>query len=599
MSSAFGEMVHRLRDPTPRLDSEPGVAVEADPWLPKNCRRATRPVEVYRPEAWNDLIRATLGVADGAEEARRIRLEVSGGSEDVLTSKQNLANDVGDSNDIKAVYRSLHDSDLAALRGETPIAGSGRHVGGGVTGDAPVTPRNVTSGIESADDDEAEPDVDASPPGSARVDAPPSGAAGDGTAQRDESEPDMSAAKETDNDKPPAGLADGDSDLLQRLTAEFQWERQRADQSLEACHARLRAWASRWQARAPDVELSNAVPYCVAIGVLLATLTWTVLPRWVPEFDLDSASGWISRAWTLLTAALVMALFLLNMPRGIKRLQLYLILGSTAILAMTTWLLLRAESVESLINIDASSIAPLLIMLVLALMAACLWMLISRADRMRSSHRVSAAWVLVYLVVVIVAVLNDESFTQEISFLSDPGSTFMIVSSVIAGSLIISSFAVVSIVHYRHELEQRQWREELRWLKHWHDETHQREDAQAAVLAHWLGTAIAIHRLFRQPYGAPQQVPAVTHREGHRRAGKRSSRPGAFGGPHPCRRADGIERAHEIRPLRTEADQKGAAGLQSSAALGTRDPGLAVRPVHAGRGSAPPQQRHDWDRHAR
>lgn len=437
MSSAFDEMLNRLRDPTPGLDGEPGDAVDAKPPSIPDGERGPRPVEVYRPEVWDNLIRATLGVADGAEQVRRIRLEGSGGSDDVLTSKQNLAAGVGGSNDIAAVYRSLHEFDA---------------------------------------DDGAEAVVSAV----------------------------VSVVEESESHKPPADHPENGGDLLQRLTAEFERERQRAHQSAEACHSRLRAWANKWRAGAPEVELSKAVPYCVAAGLLLAILTWTVVPRWVPEFDLDSASGWLSRAWTLLSAALVMALFVLNMPKGTKRLQLYLILGSTAILAMTTWLLLRTESVERLIGSDASNIAPLLTILILALMAASIWTLISRADRVRSAHRVSAALVVTYLTVVIIAVLNDKDFTQDISFLSDPDSTFLIVPSVVAASLIATSFVVVSIVYYRHELERRQWREELRWLEHRQGETHRREGAQAAVLVHWLGTAMALHRLFRHPYGAPQ-----------------------------------------------------------------------------------------------
>jgi hypothetical protein len=474
MSSALDEMVHRMRDPTPRLQNEPDPAIEAKPLRPQDCGLGTRPVEVYRPRMWNDLIRATLAIADGAEHARRIRLEESGGSDDVLTSKQNLAADVGGSNDIAAVYRSLQDSCCAEFQGEKPTAGAVHRVGDGVTGDV-STPRGVTGGVESADNDGPETDV--------------------------------SVAEKNEDLPVPANLPDDDGDLLQRLTAEFERERRRARQSVEACHSRLRAWAAKWEAGAPDVELSKAVPYCVAVGLLLAILTWAVIPRWVPEFDLNSASGWLSRAWTLLSAALVMALFILNMPRGIKRLQLYLILGSTAILAMTTWLLLRSESVERLISMDASGAAPLLMMLMLALMGASTWTLITRADRVRSTHRVSAALVSAYLTVVTVAVLNDESFTQNISFLSDPSSTLLIVPSVVAVSLIATSFVVVSILYHRHELERRQRREELRWLEHWHDETHRRESAQAAVLVHWLGTAMALHRLFRHPFGAPQQLP--------------------------------------------------------------------------------------------
>ena len=488
VSSAFDEMEQRLRAPTPGLSGEPGVAVALEPRRLEDCRRGTRPAEVYKPEVWNDLVRAALGVADGAEQARRIRLEASGGSGDVLASKQNLAADARGSNEIEAVYRSLR----------------GR-----------------------ADDDGLL-------PRSAPVDSPPSGPAEDGVAPGGKLESNVSVAEETETAKPPADPSANDSDLLQRLTAEFERERHRADQSVEACHSRIRAWAIRWRTDTADAELSSAVPYCVAVGLLLAILSWTVLPRWVPEFDLDSVSGLLSRVWTALTAALAMALFMLNMPRRTKQLQLYLILGSTVILAVTTWLLLRAEAVEGLINADASSVAPILTMLILALMVASVWALISRDDRMRSSHRVSAALVLVYLIVVIVAVLNDENFTQEIDFLSDPSSALLIVLSVVAVSLIVTSFVVVSIVYYRHELERRQRREESRWLEHWHDETHRRGDAQVAVLLHWLGTAMALHRMFRHPYGAPQQVSeAQGNAEG---AERQASRPAVPAPPDACHR---------------------------------------------------------------
>lgn len=442
LSSVVDEMEHRLRSPT-WLTSE--TVDEPESRRPLEGTRATRPSGLYRPETWRDLIRATLGVADGTKDNRPTAIGTSLGVAGVVTSKKHLATDVAEANEMEAVYFSLRGAGGVAQQSENSMM------------------------VADANDD-------------------------DGT---DDGVGDTHSTDDV--------ATDDHGDLLQRLTAEFERELRRAGQALSECNSKMQACRTEWRRKDRSVELLKAVPYLMTVGVVLAILAWTVLPGWLPQLDNEADTVKFARASILLTAALFVALFFLNLPKSMKHLQIYVIVGSVLILGTTTLLLLRGGTVESLVMLNARSKAPLLVILGLLAMAACIWILNRNSRSGRTSSRVSAACVLTYLLILSIAVLNDDSFNQGISFLFESRSTYLIVSSVIAVTTIISSFTVMSVVNHLHERERRLILEELRTLDLQHDEIRRRVDDQSTVVAHWLGTATSLHRLFRYPYGESHQ----------------------------------------------------------------------------------------------
>lgn len=464
ISSVVDEMEHRLLSPT-WLTSE--AADEPESQRPSECTRGIQPSGRYRPKTWNNLIRATLGVADGSTDTRRAAIGESPAGIGVVTTKKYLAADVAECNEIEAVYFLLRDGSGVAQQTEDSLMAAAS---------PDDSPDNGTD-CNSETNDEIYDDA-------VKVNGVTDSHA------RDEVVPGVGG------------------DLLQRLTAEFERERQRAVRALDNCHSKLQACRAEWRRKDRSVELLRIVPYLMTVGVASAIIAWAVLPGWVPQLDNEADSALVARALILVTATLLLALFFMNLPTRIKHFQIYMIVGSVAILGTTTWLLLRSEPVESLVMLNARSVAPLLVILVLLAMAACIWILNSGLGERRVSLRVSAACVLTYIVILCIAVLNDDSFNQEFNVLFDFRSTFLIISSVIAATLIISSFTVMTVVNHSHERERRQMLEELRTLDLQHDELHRRVDDHSTVLAHWLGTATSLHRFFRHPYGAsPRQDP--------------------------------------------------------------------------------------------
>ena len=479
MSAAVDEMAAGWRSETPWLFASDAAAGEADPASGHVCGRAPRPVEVFVPDVWADLVQGILGIADYSEHARRVRQD-AGDERHLVVSKRYLASIPEGaseaSDDPGSVYRWLG--------GEEAMQQCAGWESSSADGPATGTPgwqhpQPVTDSIDSVDD--CEPSADDGPAGG------------------------LESAGEVDSTGPsntrPFGWDDGD--LLQGLTAEFDQHKRRADQALQECHQRMAELGSVWRDRLrPDVEMSRAVPYLLAYGILLALLCWTVLPGWdVLQTDIVENSWWLSRVWVLVTTALALSLLVLNMPRETKRRQIHLIVGTAAMLGAASWLLLADGPVRSLLEADAAALAPLLIVVLVALMAVSVWLMIGR-DSTTSAFRLSAVLMLVYVTAIAVAVLNDANFTEQIGFLRSGGYRLIIVLSVVAGCLVLTSFAVVSILHYRHTLDLERRRDEVQELASWHHAAHREAERLASVLPHWLGAALALHRIIRLPYGA-------------------------------------------------------------------------------------------------
>ena len=367
MSAAVDEMAAGWRSETPWLFASDAAAGEADPAGGHVCGRAPRPVEVFVPDVWADLVQGILGIADYSEHARRVRQD-AGDERHLVVSKRYLASVPEGaseaSDDPGSVYRWLGgDEAMQQCAGWESSSADGPAAG------TPgwQHPQPVTDSIDSVDD--CEPSADGGPAGG------------------------LESAGEVDSTGPsntrPFGWDDGD--LLQRLTAEFDQHKRRADRALQECHQRMAELGSVWRDRLrPDVEMSRAVPYLLAYGILLALLCWTVLPGWdVLQTDIVENSWWLSRVWVLVTTALALSLLVLNMPRETKRRQIHLIVGTAAMLGAASWLLLADGPVRSLLEADAAALAPLLIVVLVALMAVSVWLMIGR-DRTTSAFRLSA-----------------------------------------------------------------------------------------------------------------------------------------------------------------------------------------------------------------
>ena len=206
VSAAFDEMAAAWRSETPWLFASDVGAGEADPTGGPVCGHVPRPVEVFVPDVWTDLVQGILGFADYSEHARRVRQDASGDERHVLVSKRYLASVPEGaseaSDDPGLVFRWLG--------GEAAMQQCAGWESSSADGLATVDPawqhsEPVTGMIDSVDD--CEPASDDGPAGDL-----------DSAGEVDSTEP---------SDKRPFGWDDGD--LLQRLTAEFDQRRRRAD----------------------------------------------------------------------------------------------------------------------------------------------------------------------------------------------------------------------------------------------------------------------------------------------------------------------------------------------------------------------------------
>lgn len=530
MSAAFDEMAAGWRSETPWLFSSDAAAGEADSARGPVCGRDPRPVEVFVPDIWTDLVQSTLGVADYSEHARRVRQDASGDERHLLVAKRYLASvpegTTAAGDDPGSVYRWLSGEEARQPRTRSASSSAGAPE----TSDPPTArPEPVTHSLDSVD--EREPVANGGPATgiesagevestealgpSVHVDPAMGAASSQGRDTDSNDEPLQHRTVVEPSDPRPFGWDDGD--LLQRLTAEFDQHRRRADRALDECRQLMAETGSRWRDRLrPDVEMSRAVPYLLAYGILLALLCWTVLPGWdVLQTDIVENSWWLSRVWVSVTTALALSLLVLNMPRETKRRQIHLIVGTAALLGVASWLLLADGPVRSLLEADVAALAPLLIVVLVVLMAVSVWLMIGR-DSTTSALRLSAVLILMYVIAVTVAVLNDANFTEQVSFLRSGGYRLIVVLSVVAGCLVLSSFAVVSILHYRHTLDLERRRDEVQELASWHHAARREAERLASVIPHWLGVALALHRIIRLPYGALDES---STEDGHRLVG--------------------------------------------------------------------------------
>ena len=480
VSAALDEMADVLRAATPWLFTLTYKSDGDDPGEGPVCDRESRPVEVFAPLVWDDLVQDVLGLADYSEHTRGIRQAASGDERHVLVSKRNLASLPEGPDEVHAL-RSL----CVRLAGQSPV--------------------------NRGDDTEAR--AGHIPSQEQSLDAPSESGAARASRQA-KAAPESSVTDEPTGSERAEYVAEshesGEGDLLQRLTAEFAAHKTQADRALARCHERLTELAPLWRDRLrSDIEMSRAVPYLLAYGVLLLVLCWTILPRWsVLQIDVAENSWWLSRAWTTATAGLLLALLLLNMPRDTRRRQLYLIGGTTAVLGTSSWLLLEDRTVATLLEAHVGALAPLLAIGLIAVMATSVWLLIG-GHNTSSALKVSAALVLTYLMVVLVAVLNDANFTQRIGFLTSSNYRVIVVVTVVAVCLVLASVVVVSLLYYRQALDLQRRRDELHELTSWHEQAHLQADRLGSVLPHWLGTALALQRIIRMPYGAPEAPESV------------------------------------------------------------------------------------------
>ena len=469
VSAAVDEMADVLRAATPWLLT-PAEKSDGDyPVEEAACDRESRPVEVFVPHVWDDLVQDVLGIADYSEHTRSIREAASGDERHVLVSKRNLA----------------------ALPGAPDKFDGLQDLYSWLAGESPAHQGDNTDALA----------VHIPPPLEQPLDTPP-----EPDRARESSRPEaLWESSDTSEAAGSEGDASDEGDLLQRITAKFAAQKAQADRALEQCHERLTELAPLWRDRfRSDIEMSRAVPYLLAYGILLLVLCWTILPGWsVLQTNVAENSWWLSRVWATATAGLVLALLLLNMPRDTRRRQLYLIGGTTALLGTLSWLLLEDRVVARLLEADAGALAPLLAIGLVAVMATSIWLLIGKHDT-TSALRVSAALVLTYLIVVLVAVLNDVNFTERIGFLTNGNYRVIVVVTVVALCLVLASVVVVSLLYFRQALDLQRRRDELHELTSWHEQAHRQAERLDSVLPHWLGTALALHRIIRMPYGAPE-----------------------------------------------------------------------------------------------
>ncbi len=532
VSAAAGEAAEVLLSMTPRLLDPAETFDGSDSIEDLIPEREFQPVEVLEPQVWDDLLQDILGVADYSEHARKIREGASGDGRHLLVSKQHLAplpictgtanspepqavpdqlTEPSESEDgLGTLYRWLSTGLTPASADHARDSTSAESLSEDFESDDSVTEDDAVAGEDSGLYARIRPQPAESPESEA---SEPQGSVLDSKeheALSSESEITSESSQEASNLKHVSEHEEHKDNehksLLQCLTSEFDKQKTKAERAYQRCRERITEFSPRWNDRAHiEGEMSAAVPYLLAYGVILLVLCWTILPRW--EFlqaDVVENSEWWSRVWIIVTTVLLLTLLFLNMPRNIKQRQIYLIGGVTALIGIATWLLLKPQLIASILEADAGGFLLWLMVLgLVALIAVCVWRLVGRSNP-TSALKMSAALVLVYVLVVLVAVLNDRNFTKGIGFLDNRSSTAIIVVTVVALCLVFTGIFVVSLHYYRQELEQKRLLEDLRQLKEHDENTHRQAERLASVMPHWLGTALALHRIIRLPYGAPQ-----------------------------------------------------------------------------------------------
>ena len=413
---------------------------------PAAYEHISRPVEVSMHGEWNTLVQTALGVADGANCAVRVRNDAAGDQAQVLASLRHLVG-ARQAQALPEVFTSLAGSD--------------------------ALDSTVTEPSDDSDDDEAE-------------------TSGIGTNSSDPSTP---------------VPTDGAPALLQLIGEKILGFKHEADRRVRACHFRLEEMNPRlrWQTK-PTSEMSAAVPVCLAVGLLLAVLAWSVL--FPPLSDLlrtdDIVNGLDARArlWVLSTGALALVLLVLNMPRETIRQQRYLILGAAAIVGIGATLMVWTSPVRSVLAADyrdSEHVAWVFTFLFNFAIVVCLLAMIKRDAA--APARWSAGLLLVYLLALAVLLLNDIEFRPP--RLDEMGTRLLVIATCTAVTLVLVSYAMLTFVYYRHQLKVRQWQDEAEWLLHQNQVLHEHANVQDSLYTQWAATACALHRIIRLPYGEP------------------------------------------------------------------------------------------------
>ena len=456
-----------------------------------------RPAEISWPDEWDTLVQGTLGIADRSAVADDVRAEASESRDQVLSSLEHLVGDA-EAATLAEVFGSLaHIKDQPA-----PDSGNPGQRAGPVADHDSESDRDRPAGGQGSER------ADTSPAsGSAEVALPQHCGAGDWQA--------------------PA--------LLPSITGVLLHYKREARWRVDECRARLSEANPGRQREITTGSLSAAVPICLAFGALLAVLAWSVLFPPLRDIlaigDIVTESDARARLWILPTSILALALLVLNMPKETLRQQRYLIFGVTAITGVGASLLVWPGPVRGLVQADlggsgpAPGIAALLVMAAMALCAvntAALGAVNTVTDpptrstqrqRHRSSQsairsragRWSSALILLYLVAATVAVLNDDDSRP--GFVDEHDAALLFISTALAAALILVSYNMVSLAWHRRAMELAQWRASVEWWSEQHQNARREADTRDAVYTHWLGTACALHRIIRQPYGSASERP--------------------------------------------------------------------------------------------
>ena len=450
---------------------------------PAVCDHISRPVEVAMPGEWNTLVQTALGVADGASCAARVRSDAAGDQVQVLASLRHLVG-TPQAVALQEVFASMVVSEAphrAAPCDSDPAQ--------------PDKPADDEAAGDTGPGDEADLDAEV------RVCGTESNA----------DEPSEDAEAETSDRHTDPGhpstppTTDGAPALLPLISEKILGFKHEAGRRVRACHSRLEELNPqlRWQAK-PTSEMSAAVPMCLAVGLLLAVLAWSVL--FPPLRDLlrtdDIVTGLDARArlWTLPTSVVALILLVLNMPRETMRQQRYLILGAATIVGVGATLMVWPSPVRAVLAADyrdSQNTAWLFTVLLLLAVVVCLLIMIRRDAT--SPVRWSAGLLLVYFLALAVLLLNDSEFRPP--RLDEAGTRLLLIATCIAVTLILVSYAMLTFVYYRHQLKVRQWLDEAEWLLHQHKVLHEHANIQDSLYTQWTATACALHRIIRWPYG--------------------------------------------------------------------------------------------------
>lgn len=452
-----------------------------------SCDETAAPSEVSLSDSWGTVIQNALGLADGSPRAANFRAAAVDDSKQVVTSRRHLAGDLHAST-LRQVVTAL--SDLAEDPVPDPDAnGPTRPIGPDAPHDNDWI--NSRAATDSDNGDEASNDGFGDN-------------AGEPTDQG--SDPVQRPSRRNDLPSTPA--------LLPLVSDALLAEKREAVRRVRQCHDRLAELSPDQQSHLkPEREVAPVVPVSLALGILLALLSWSVLFEPLRTFldigDVVRSGEARARLWIVPTAVVAMALLFLNIPRETARQQRHLIVGTATVVCVSMILLVWPRLLNWLFTADysANATAAWLITALLLLVALiCLFNLVGGGLLDTAAARLSSALILLYLTAHAVILLNDTNFRPDV--LDRESTRLLVIITVTAAALIVMSFTVLTVADYRYERRRVQWHDEIQVLLQRHKDLHRQANAQDSVYTQWLATACALHRVFRLPYGEdPQSAP--------------------------------------------------------------------------------------------